>query len=183
MLDIITQIDFAILNFIQEFFRVTFLDVIMPFFSGIGEVGIVWIAIGLIMLFFKQTRSWGIILLCSMLLGFLIGEVAIKNIVCRIRPCYVVDIEMLVSKPNSYSFPSGHSCSSFAAATVLLKMDKRFGIPALVLAVFIAFSRLYNYVHFPTDVFCGIILGILCALFVCCLFKKTGWQNKIDNLR
>lgn len=182
MFNFITQIDFAILNFIHDFFRCAFLDLIMPFFSTIGNAGTVWIIIGLIMLFFRRTRSWGIILLLAMLLGYLIGEVAVKNIVCRDRPCYVVSIDMIITKPNSYSFPSGHSCSSFAAATVLFKMNKRFGIPALVLASLIAFSRLYNYVHFPTDVLCGIILGIVCALFVCFLFKKFGWQNKIDNL-
>ncbi|MCH5300135.1 MAG: phosphatase PAP2 family protein [Ruminococcus sp.] len=179
--DLIIQIDFSILNFIQEFFRCSFLDVIMPFFSNIGEVGIVWIIIGLIMLFFRKTRSWGIILLCSMLIGYIVGEVAIKNIICRVRPCYFVDINMIVSKPHSYSFPSGHSCSSFAAATVLLKMNKRFGIPALILASLIAFSRLYNYVHYPTDVLCGIVLGVLCALLVCYLFKKFRWQKKIDD--
>lgn len=181
MFDFITQIDFAILDFIQEFFRCAFLDAVMPFFSYIGEVGIVWIIIGLIMLFFRKTRSWGVILLCTMLVGFLVGEVAIKNIVCRIRPCYVAQIDMIIPKPNSYSFPSGHSCSSFAAATVLLKMNKRFGVPALVLAILIALSRLYNYVHFPTDVLCGIILGIVCALIVCYVFKSFKWQDKIDN--
>lgn len=179
--DLIIQIDFSILNFIQEFFRCSFLNVIMPFFSNIGEVGIVWIIIGLIMLFFRKTRSWGIILLCSMLIGYIVGEVAIKNIICRVRPCYFVDINMVVSKPHSYSFPSGHSCSSFAAATVLLKMNKRFGIPSLILASLITFSRLYNYVHYPTDVLCGIVLGVLCALLVCYLFKKFRWQKKIDD--
>ncbi len=182
MFDFITQIDFAILNFIREFLKCTFFDIVMPFFSSIGNVGIVWIVIGLIMLFFRKTRSWGIMLLFTMLLGYLIGELAVKNIVCRDRPCYIVDIDMIITKPNSYSFPSGHSCSSFAAATVLLKMNKRFGIAALVIASLIAFSRLYNYVHFPTDVLCGILLGVLCALFTCWLFKKFGWQNKIDNL-
>lgn len=179
--DLIIQIDFSILNFIQEIFRCSFLDVIMPFFSNIGEVGIVWIIIGLIMLFFRKTRSWGIILLCSMLIGYIVGEVAFKNIICRVRPCYFVDINMIVSKPHSYSFPSGHSCSSFAAATVLLKMNKRFGIPSLILASLIAFSRLYNYVHYPTDVLCGIVLGVLCVLLVCYLFKKFRWQKKIDD--
>lgn len=178
----VTQIDIAILNFIREFLRCTFFDVTMTFLSAIGEGGIVWIVISLIMLFFRKTRSWGIMLLLAMLLGYLIGEVAVKNIVCRVRPCYIVDIQMIVSKPRSYSFPSGHSCSSFAAATVLLKMNKHFGIPALVLASLIAFSRLYNYVHYPTDILCGIILGVLCALIVCYLFKKFKWQEKIDNI-
>lgn len=65
---------------------------------------------------------------------------------------------------------------------MLMKMDKRFGIPAFVLAFLIGFSRLYNYVHFPTDVLCGALLGVVCGFVMCLLFKKFGWQNKIDNL-
>lgn len=154
----------------------------MPIFSTMGNKGMVWIAIAIVMMFFRKTRSWGLILLLSMLLGLIIGEVVLKNIICRIRPCNLVEVSMLIEKPSSYSFPSGHTCSSFAAATVLMKMDKRFGIPALVLAFLIGFSRLYNYVHFPTDVLCGALLGVVCGFVMCLLFKKFGWQNKIDNL-
>lgn len=154
----------------------------MPIFSTMGNKGMVWIAIAIVMMFFRKTRSWGLILLLSMLLGLIIGEVVLKNIICRIRPCNLVEVSMLIEKPSSYSFPSGHTCSSFASATVLMKMDKRFGIPAFVLAFLIGFSRLYNYVHFPTDVLCGALLGVVCGFVMCLLFKKFGWQNKIDNL-
>ena len=84
--------------------------------------------------------------------------------------------------PNSYSFPSGHSSSSFAAATALFIMNKKTGVCAYVLAFLIAFSRLYNYVHFPSDVICGIILGILSALLIYFIFKKLGLKDKIDRL-
>ncbi len=154
----------------------------MPVLSTIANSGLVWIAIAVVMMFFRKTRSSAIVLLFAMLLGLVIGEVVLKNVVCRVRPFYYTDIALLIPAPKSYSFPSGHTCSSFAAATVLMKMDKRFGVSALVLATLIGFSRLYNYVHFPTDVLCGALLGVFCGIFMCWLFKKYGWQDKIDNL-
>lgn len=182
LFDLITSADFAILNFIQDFIRCDFLDAVMPFLSFIGEHGLIWIIAFVPMLFFRKTRSWGIIMILSMGLAFFIGEIFIKNVVCRVRPCYFADIEMLVEMPNSYSFPSGHSSSSFAAATALFIMNKKTGVCAYVLAFLIAFSRLYNYVHFPSDVICGIILGILSALLIYFIFKKLGLKDKIDRL-
>lgn len=117
-----------------------------------------------------------------MLAGLIIGEVVLKNTVCRVRPCNLVEIEMIIPKPSSFSFPSGHTCSSFAASTVLMKLDKKFGIPALVLAIIIGFSRLYNYVHFPTDVLAGAVLGVICGLVMWWMFNKFGWKSKIDKL-
>ena len=182
MFEAITNFEFAILNIIQEFFRCTFLDIIMPVFGTIGNLGMVWIAIAIVMMFFRKTRSTAFIMLFAMLAGLLIGELLLKNTICRVRPCNLVEIDMLISKPSSYSFPSGHTCSAFAAATVLLRFNKKFGIPALVLAIIIGFSRLYNYVHFPTDVLAGAVLGIVCGLFMWWMFNKFGWKSKIDKL-
>lgn len=179
---LITSADFAILNFIQDYIRCDFLDAAMPFLSFIGERGLIWIIAFLPTLFFRKTRSWGIIMILSMGFAFLAGEIIIKNVVCRVRPCYLADIEMLVAMPESYSFPSGHSGSSFAAATALFIMNKKIGVFAYVLAFLIAFSRLYNYVHFPSDVICGIILGVLSALLIYFIFKKFGLKDKIDRL-
>jgi undecaprenyl-diphosphatase len=82
----------------------------------------------------------------------------------RIRPCDInTAISLLISRPLDYSFPSGHTMSSFAAAMVLFLTNKKIGIPALILAAFISLSRLYLYVHFPTDVLAGAVLGILFA--------------------
>lgn len=183
ILDYIVQIDFAILNFIQEFFRCTFLDFLMPFFSNLGKGGIIWFAITIPMLFFKKTRSWGIMGIVAMAVVFISGELILKNIVCRERPFYSTDNPNLpVVFASGFSFPSSHSSSSFAVATVLFKMNKKIGVAALVLAAIIAFSRLYNYVHFPSDVICGTLLGIFGALFVCFMFKKFGWKDKIDRI-
>ena len=72
--------------------------------------------------------------------------------------------------PKDYSFPSGHTQASFAAATALFTGNKKAGICAYVLAALIAFSRLYLYVHFPTDVLAGVVIGICCGLLSAYVF-------------
>lgn len=178
--DVVNSVDLVILEFIQNTFRCAFLAPVMAALSYMGEAGAIWILAGIIMLFFKKTRLVGAMALTAMAAGYLFGEIGVKNLVCRPRP-FVANPDMVlnIAPPSGYSFPSGHSCSSFAAATVMFLRDKRYGIPALVLAALIAFSRLYNFVHFPSDVLCGILLGIVCALVTVLVFKKTGLANKI----
>lgn len=156
------------------------MDVLMTVFSYLGEWGAVWIVLGAAMLFPKKTRATGAILLAALILCTLVGEVTIKNIVARPRPFTYNDFPLIIKAPSGYSFPSVHSCIAFSSAVILLVRDRRFGIPALFLAALIAFSRLYNYVHFPTDVFCGIILGIICAFVTMIVFNKTGLTKKLS---
>lgn len=178
--EFITSIDFAILDFIQNTIKCVLLDYIMAFFSYIGEAGGIWLISAIIMLVFRKTRSTGVMIIVAVFAGYLIGEVGIKNIVGRLRPFRVnTDIVLNITPPSGYSFPSGHSCSSFAAATVIFMRNKKLGIFALVVASLVAFSRLYNYVHFPSDVICGIILGIICAVVTVYVFRKTGLDTKL----
>ncbi len=122
-------------------------------------------------------------LLAAVSAGFLIGELGIKNLVCRPRPFVVnPDVVLNIPPPSGYSFPSGHSCSSFAAATVLVIYDRRIGIPALCVAALVAFSRMYNYVHYPSDVFFGIMLGVAAALAVVFIFRKTGLDKRLSGV-
>ncbi len=181
-IDCINSVDFAILDFIQNTIRCSFLDTVMTVLSYMGEAGIFWIAAAIVMLFFKKTRAIGAMVLAAMALGYVVGELGIKNIVCRPRP-FVLNpaVVPVIAPPSGFSFPSGHSCSSFAAATVIFVCNKRLGIPAVILAALIAFSRLYNYVHFPSDVLCGILLGIACAAITVALFRKTGLENRISG--
>ena len=98
-------------------------------------------------------------------MGLLLGEIALKNIICRPRPFQdMPGIPLLIPPPSGYSFPSGHSCASFAAATIIFLKDRRPGAAALALAALIAFSRVFLFVHYPTDVLAGSLLGVLCAL-------------------
>ncbi len=176
------SIDFAILDFIQNTMKCIFLDYLMAFFSYMGNVGGIWIITAIIMMCFRKTRATGVMLICALLAGVFIGEVGLKNIVARERPFVVNDdIILNIMPPMGYSFPSGHSCSSFAAATALFMKNKKIGIGAFVVAFLIAFSRLYNYVHFPSDVLCGIILGIVVAIITVTIFRKTGLEAKLSG--
>lgn len=184
MLEYITQIDFSILDFIQANLRTDFLDSLMVFFSMIGEGGAVWFIVAILMLFFKKSRVCGVVIILSMGVTLLVGEFGLKNLFCRVRPCNVnLDIEMLVKRPSSFSFPSGHTSSSFSAATSIFIFNKKLGVPALVLAALIGFSRLYNYVHYPSDVLAGMIFGIIVSVLVYHLVKIYHLDNKIENLR
>lgn len=156
------NLDWTILQWIQETLRCSVLDFLMPKITMLGNGGMIWIAAALIMICTKKYRKNGILLLVGLVVGVLIGNVCLKNLVGRARPCWIdPGVPLLIANPTDYSFPSGHTLSSVIAATILYDTDRRFGIPAIVLAVLIAFSRLYLYVHFPTDVLASVLLGVL----------------------
>ncbi len=143
------------------------LDKIMIFLTNLGDKGIIWILIAIILLFFKKTRKCGILMLIAMGCGLIIGNGIIKNLVKRSRPCWLdTSIPLLIANPTDYSFPSGHTLASFEAATMIFLHNKKWGILTFILAIGISLSRLYLFVHFPTDVLGGILLGILIAVLV-----------------
>lgn len=169
MIEWITNIDLSILEFIQKNIRCDFLDAIVPPITHLAEKGIFWIAVALILICFKKTRKTGFMVGAALLIGLALGNGVLKNVVGRIRPydldgSLLKEADLLVSGLSDFSFPSGHTLASFEAATVLLIRDKRMGIPALVLAILIALTRLYLYVHYPTDVIAGAIFGIAFAV-------------------
>ena len=139
-MDWIVSIDFAILDFIQNTMVNPVLNIIMMIFSYIGEAGAIWIIAAIIMLFFRKTRATGVIMLAAMALGLLVGELCMKNIICRSRPFLVnTSVKPFIHAPLGYSFPSGHTTTSFAAAMVIAVREKRaWGITAYVLAALIA---------------------------------------------
>lgn len=160
-------LDFWLLDSIRAWVSCALFDILMPLISMLGEAGVVWILSGILLLCTKKYRKEGFYLLLSLLAGLLICNLSLKPLVARSRPCWIrPDLPLLVEIPHDFSFPSGHATSSFAAATALYGANRRFGIAAFVLAVLIAFSRLYLYVHFPSDVLCGAIIGTLCGFFV-----------------
>ena len=174
MISWFVAIDERFALWIQAHVHNSVLDIIFPKLTVLGEVGMIWIVIGLLMLAFKKTRKWGIVLLLVLALEGICNELVLKNIVQRTRPCLdYPHISMLVSIPDSYSFPSGHAASSFACATVLYRCHKKWGIVALVFAAILAFSRIYLFVHYPFDVLAGTVLGILLAVLVCAVLKKA----------
>lgn len=172
--------EFTFLDFIATHFRSDIGNFIFPFLSSLGNSGLIWIFFSFLLLSNKQTRKIGITALLSLMLMLIIGNFGLKPLIARERPFVARPeklIYMLISPPGEYSFPSGHSFAAFAAASTYFIGNKRIGIPALILATLIAFSRLYLYVHFPTDVIGGMILGILIAIFSWNLTGKYFHQN------
>ncbi len=161
MLDLIQKIDGAVLLWIQNTVRGP-LDGMVSVWTNLGEAGILWILLCLIMLCFKKTRRAGVTALLAMGICYLFNDILVKNIVCRPRPFVTVEgLTAVIAEPNSWSFPSGHSCSSLAAANVFWRtLEKRWmKVILLAMAICMALSRLYVGVHYPSDVLVGGLIG------------------------
>lgn len=173
-MDGINPFDGAMMAFVQEHFHNAVTDGAFPVITYFGEAGLFWIALSLILLFFKKTRRCGIYAMVAIAAGFLLGELGLKNIICRPRPYQAFPdyTSLLIPPPGGYSFPSGHTTSSFAVATVYFKFSKKWGTLALVLAGLIGFSRIFLFCHWPTDVLAGVVLGIGVALLTLWLAPK-----------
>ncbi len=156
--------DFQILYALQGI-HTPLLDKVMVFFTNLGDAGALWIVIGLLCLARKKTRRLGVAIAIALLLTLFVGEIGIKNLVARSRPCWIdPSVPLLIRVPKDYSFPSGHTATAFSAAFCILATSKKWGVVALVVAALIAFSRLYLFVHFPTDVLGGILVAAVYAV-------------------
>lgn len=172
MLDTIQNIDFAILHWIHNNLQCNFLDFIIPKITALGSSGAIWIVVAIAFLISKKYRKYGIILAIGLIMSLLIGNLLLKSLVARPSPCWIEsNFPLLVSNPTDYSFPSGHTLASTISAVIITYADKKFGIIAIILATLIAFSRLYLFVHFPSDVFAAIILGVIIGLFAIFVFN------------
>ena len=155
------QLDWVILNGIQNNLRVSFLDEIMPLITHLGDGGVLWIVLGAVLLLPAKTRRLGVLILLSLAIVALCCNVILKPLVDRAGPSSLVPIEqMLIAAPLDPSFPSGHTGAAFAVVSALYFAKNKLWLPVGILAVLIGFSRLYLYVHYPSDVFAGILLGI-----------------------
>ena len=174
--------EFSFLYALQELHN-PILDAIMTFITRLGDGGYFWIGVGIVCLIMKKHRKMGFDLLLSMLFTFFLGNLILKNIFQRERPCTLdPTIELLISRPSahSYSFPSGHSMNGMAAAVAIFCNNKKVGIAALVLAVLIGFSRMYHFVHFPTDVLTGFCVGTAMAMLVQYVFGKKMRKSDVS---
>lgn len=176
------EIELRFLDWLQTIHNPV-LDAIMVFITTLGDAGIVWIIFAIILCIIPKTRKAGVTLGIALLFDVIICNLILKNAVARTRPFeYREGLELLVKRPNDYSFPSGHTAASFACITgLLLVKEKKLFIGALIVGVLIAFSRLYIYVHFPTDILGGIVVGIVSGLggwLIARRFKKLDYQLK-----
>ena len=173
------NLDWSILHWIQSTLICPLMDFLMPKITLLGNGGVIWILAVVILLCTKKYRRQGAVLLLGLLCGLLVGNVCLKHLVARARPCWLDEsVHLLIASPTDYSFPSGHTLSSTISATILTKADRRFGYAAIPLAVLLAFSRLYLFVHFPSDVLVGAVLGLVIGEVVSRygpkLFRRRG---------
>ena len=155
------NIELKILDFIQTL-HIPLLDKIMVGITSLGDAGIIWIILTVIFLVMPKTRRTGSIMLAALIVQTILCNVILKNLFARTRPYDVnTTIQLLVPKLKDFSFPSGHTSASFTIVSALYFAKDSLWKPALVLACLIAVSRLYLYVHYPTDVIGGLVLGIL----------------------
>lgn len=161
------EIDGRFLLWLMETFEHPVLTEIMVFISKLGNKGFLWIAIGVMFLLMGfRNRKWlrrGWMVLFSLAADFLLCNVLLKPLVDRTRPYYVLGYDPLIPPVGDASFPSGHTAASFAAATAIYAINKKWGIAAYLFAAVMGFSRLYLGVHFPTDVLGGVVVGIVAA--------------------
>lgn len=153
-------LELSLLDWIQANLRCGFLDTVLPLISGLCNRGEIWILLALVLLAIRQTRRQGAAVACGLALDLITCNLLLKPLFDRIRPFALNHAVTLLVRPHlDASFPSGHTAVSFAAVFALKASESPLWKPALGLAVVIAFSRLYLYVHWPSDVLGGALLG------------------------
>jgi len=182
--------DLPILYWIQDHLKSGFMDFFMSTITHFGDGGIFWIAWAVLLLLFPKHRKTGLAMGIALILGVVVCNLFLKIQIARPRPfnfpasIYGTEI-LLIAENSDMSFPSGHTIASFEAAVALIVFNRKMGIPAMILAVLVSFSRLYLFVHYPTDVIASVILGTLFALIGVWVMKKyyDKLPEKIRTLR
>ena len=150
------------LNLIQKI-RFPLLDTIMVFITHLGDKGVIWIGLTTILIIYRKTRTLGLVMLLSIIIDLILCNGLLKPLIARPRPfVFNPHINLLIAKPNDYSFPSGHTAISFAVAGICyLLIQKRLFTSTLILALLMGISRMYLYVHYPSDILGGMLVGCL----------------------
>lgn len=182
MFEWIQNLDWTILHWIRDTLQCGVLDFLMPKITALGNGGAVWIVVAGALTISQKYRKYGIAMLAALSAGVLVGNVCLKHLIARSRPCWLENVPLLIANPTDYSFPSGHTLSSVIGATVLTRANRKFGLIAIPLAALIAASRLYLYVHFPSDVLAAAVLGIAIGLAVCLAGNKVWNTVERKNL-
>ena len=173
-MNIIQNIDNSILQFIQINMRSSIMDKVMPLITDMGNGAIIWMLIAIVFLINKKYRRYGLMIIVALMLCFIVGNLSIKPLVARVCPFNATPLldGLLIKQSRDFSFPSGHTMCSFASGVVIFYMNRRIGIFALIISSLIGFSRLYLYVHYPSDVFLGMVIGILLGSLSIIIIKK-----------
>ena len=167
--------EIGILDFIRETFSTRFLDVFFSTITRFADHGIGWIVLSVLLIAFKKTRKMGISMGLALIIGYITGNMFLKNVIGRVRPYdFAGNIDLLVDRLSDFSFPSGHTLCSFEGAFAVFIRNKKWGIAAIVFAFLIALSRLYLYVHYPSDVLVGALMGIAIAYLASFIVDKAA---------
>lgn len=171
--------ELTILDFIQEHLRSGIGDTLMPMITMLGNGGILWILLTLLLLLLPKYRKVGVALGVSLILDLIFCNIMLKPLIARVRPFDVnTAIELLIASPLDFSFPSGHTAAAFTSTAALYFSRSKLWIPVLLLSVLIGFSRLYLYVHYPSDVLGGAFLGIVFGFFGTLLTNQLYKKRK-----
>ena len=174
--------ELAVLDWIQAHLRCGFLDAVLPVISWTCDHGEIWILLAAVLLFWKKHRWTGVSVSFALILDLICCNMILKPLVGRIRPFAVnTAVELLTAAPTDASFPSGHTAASFAAVFALRASGSPLWKPAAVLASVIAFSRLYLYVHWPTDILGGIVVGAAVGVAGAWIAKRL--RKKLGEIR
>ena len=170
-------IEIQILDLLQNF-RTPAGDAVIPLITKLGDKGIIWILLAAVLLLIPKTRRTGVILTAALCVDLVVCSGIIKNLFARVRPFDVnTSVQLLIPKPADFSFPSGHTAASFSSAAALFFAgEKKLWKPVLALAVIIAFTRLYLYVHYPTDILGGMAVGTAAGYLGFWIITK--WENR-----
>ncbi len=153
------ELDF--LDFLQRLHSPV-LDEVMCFITKLGNAGMVWIACCAVLFAYPRTRKCSLAVGLALIFDAILCNGLLKPMFCRVRPCDVNAVALLIPRPSDFSFPSGHTAASFAVVSALFFFgEQKLCLSSLVLASLIAFSRMYLYVHYPTDILGGILVGWL----------------------
>lgn len=184
----LVNFELGILNGIQHIFSSEIGNAFWTFITHLGDAGFIWIIFTICLIIYPKTRKIGIICAISLILSFIFTNLILKNLFERVRPFNYEDVRLLIQMPKDYSFPSGHTSVSFAFAFVAIKERLRIGkinlyIPATILAILIAFSRLYLFVHFPTDILGGVLVGFICSVLAIKVWKIVSekWNIRLNK--
>ena len=175
------ELEYAFLDAIQRGLQSSTLDFLMPAITALGNSGLIWIILGLVLLLRKPWRRMGMVLLVALLLEAVLCNVILKNLFAVPRPFEGQEMTLLIPAPQDYSFPSGHTGAAFATVSALFFIGMRRWYLVLIPAVVIAFSRLYLYVHYPSDVVGGIVVGIISGWLSVRLFTVFEQRRSVDK--
>lgn len=171
------NIELAVLDAIQGI-RFPALDIIMKYLTHLGDAGILFIILTLLLLSIKKTRLFGLVCATALIFDLLAVNIIIKPLVARARPfTFRPDLILLIKRPLEFSFPSGHTAISFAFAMAIGAYSRKYQLWAFVLSAVIAFSRMYLYVHYPSDILAGIVIGLLCGYLA-----RLVWRKRLNYM-